>query len=192
MQKHRGPVVMLEHRLMYELEFAEDEPSPSSENPLFGSILVREGSDLTLVATSVMVLEARRAAAYLEKFGISVEIIDLHSISHPNKSMIIDSVKKTRKLIVADTSWPAYGVASEIARIVCEQDPSLLISPLVSLGMRSAPCPTAKVLEDMYYPDVHDIVASVLTLIDPQKVSLVRLPPKESMTDYYKHFKGPF
>jgi pyruvate dehydrogenase E1 component beta subunit len=191
-EKHRGPVVMLEHRLIYELEFAEDEPAPSTANPLFGSILVRKGSDLTLVATSVMVLEAKRAAAYLEKFGISVEIIDLHSISHPDKSMIINSVKKTRKLIVADTSWPNYGVAAEVARVICEYDPSLLIKPMTNLGMLNAPCPTAKALEDIYYPDVHDIVASVLTLIGPQKVSLVRLPPKESMTDYYKHFKGPF
>jgi pyruvate dehydrogenase E1 component beta subunit len=189
-EKHRGPVVMLEHRLMYELEFAEDEPAPA--NPLFGSILVREGSDVTLVATSVMVLEAKRAAAHLEKYGISVEIIDLHSISHPDKTMIIESVGKTRKLIVADTSWPAYGVSSEIARVVCEHDPSLLSAPMVSLGMQSAPCPTAKVLEDMYYPDVHDIVAKVQALCDSRNASLIELPSKQSMTDYYKHFKGPF
>ena len=191
-EKHRGPVVMLEHRLMYELEFAEDEPAPAPANPLFGSILVKEGSDVTLVATSVMVLEAKRAATYLEKFGISVEIIDLHSISHPDKTMIIESVGKTRKLIVADTSWPAYGVSSEIARIVCEHDPSLLSAPMVSLGMQSAPCPTAKVLEDMYYPDVHNIVAKVQALCDSRNTSLIELPPKQSMTDYYKHFKGPF
>jgi acetoin:2,6-dichlorophenolindophenol oxidoreductase subunit beta len=191
-EKHRGPIIMLEHRLLYELEFAEDDPASPPANPLFGSILVRAGSDVTLVATSVMVLEAKRAATHLEKFGISIEIIDLHSISHPDKSLIIESVKKTKKLIVADTSWPAYGVASEIARIVCEHDPSLLGEPMVSLGMESAPCPTAKALEDMYYPDAHDIVATVQTLCDSQKSSAILLPPKQSMTDYYKHFKGPF
>lgn len=183
---------MLEHRLMYELEFSEEELVSPPANPLIGSILVRTGSDVTLVATSVMVMEAKRAASYLEKFGIYVEIIDLHSISHPDRSMIIESVKKTKKLIVADTSWPAYGVASEIARIVCECDPSLLSEPMVSLGMENSPCPTAKALEDIYYPDVHDIVASVKALCDSQMAFPVLLPPKQSMTDYYKHFKGPF
>ena len=191
-KEHRGPVIMLEHRLMYELEFVGNEPKPSTANPLFGSILAREGSDVTIVATSVMVLEAKRAAGYLETYGISVEIIDLHSISHPDGQMIIESLRKTRRLLVADTSRQSYGVAAEIARIVCQYDPALLKRPMMSLGMQNAPCPTAKVLEDMYYPDVHDIVASVLTLIDSQTASHVALPPKESMTDYYKHFKGPF
>ncbi len=190
-ENHRGPVVMLEHRLMYELEFSGDEPAPP-ENPLFGSMLVREGSDVTIVATSVMVLEAMRAASHLEKFGISVEIIDLHSISHPNKSIIIQSVTKTRRLIIADTSWSGYGVASEVARIVCEQSPTLLAGPMVSLGMKNSPCPTAKVLEDLYYPDVHDIVTSVTKLCGRDMDVAIPPPKKQSMTDFYKHFKGPF
>ena len=191
-ESHRGPVIMLEHRLMYELEFDEDDPAPPPTNPLFGSILVRKGSDVTLVATSVMVLEAKRAATYLEGFGVSVEIIDLHSISHPDKLMIIGSVKKTKKLIVVDTSWTAYGVASEIARIVCEYDPSLLSEPSISLGMQHAPCPTAKVLEDLYYPDVHDIVMRIIGLCAPGTKPEREVPRKVSMTDHYKHFKGPF
>ncbi len=191
-EEHRGPVVFLEHRLLYEIEFADDEPMPSLANPLFGSFLVRGGLDVTVVATSVMVLEAKRAATYLEGYGISVEIIDLHSISHPDKSMITESVKKTRKLVVADTSWSDYGVAAEVTKIVCECNPALLARPIVSLGMSKAPCPTAKILEDRYYPDVHDLVSCILDLCDPEKQLRVPLPKKESMTDHYKHFKGPF
>lgn len=191
-EKHKGPVVMLEHRLMYELEFNDAEVAPPISNPLFGSILVREGSDVTVVATSVMVLEAKRAAGYLESFGISVDLIDLHSISHPDKSMLIESVRKTRKLLVADTSWPGYGVSAEISRIICEHDPSLLSKPMVSLGMREAPCPTAKALEDIFYPDVHDLVKSIWTLCKGPSANVIPFPPKQSMTDFYKHFKGPF
>ena len=77
-KNYPGPVVMLEHRLMYELEFESDQQMP--ENPLFGSVLETTGTDVTVVATSVMVLEAKRAANYLKDYGISVEIIDLHSI----------------------------------------------------------------------------------------------------------------
>jgi pyruvate/2-oxoglutarate/acetoin dehydrogenase E1 component len=187
---YRGPVVMLEHRLMYELEFEGEELQ--LENPLFGSILENTGTDVTVVATSVMVLEAKRAAKYLEDFGISVEIIDLHSISHPDKEMILKSLKKTGKLLVADTSWTQYGVAAEINRIINESDPGLLKAPSISLGMQPAPCPTAKALEDLYYPDVHDLVSAISSLHFNNSDHLIPLPEKQSMTDYYKHFKGPF
>jgi pyruvate dehydrogenase E1 component beta subunit len=87
-RNYRGPVIMLEHRLMYELEF---ELKPTNlVNPLFGSILEKTGKDVTVVATSVMVLEVKRAATFLEQQGISIEIIDLHSISHPDKNMIFE------------------------------------------------------------------------------------------------------
>jgi pyruvate dehydrogenase E1 component beta subunit len=187
---YRGPVVMLEHRLMYEIEFEDKKTNLS--NPLMGSILEREGTDVTIVATSVMVLEAKRAAEYLAEMGVSVEIIDLHSVSHPDKNMIIQSVKKTGKLVVADTSWAQYGVAAEINRIINEYDPSLLKKASISLGMAPAPCPTAKALEDMYYPDVHDLVTEILKLHNGSREKQSTIPPKQSMTDFYKHFKGPF
>lgn len=187
---YKGPVVMLEHRLMYELEFEDQEIN--LVNPLFGSITVQKGSNVTVVATSVMVLEAKRAADYLKDFDISVEIIDLHSISHPDHEMILESIRKTGKLLVADTSWASYGVSAEINRVVNENDPTILKAPSLSLGMAPAPCPTAKSLEDLYYPDVHDLVASICLLHFGTNEHSVLLPAKQSMTDFYKHFKGPF
>jgi pyruvate/2-oxoglutarate/acetoin dehydrogenase E1 component len=187
---YKGPVIMLEHRLMYELEF---ELKPTNlVNPLFGSILEKTGKDVTVVASSVMVLEVKRAATFLEQQGISIEIIDLHSISHPDKNMIFESVKKTGKLVVADTSWAQFGVASEVNRIINEIDPRVLKSPVISMGMQPAPCPTAKSLEDLYYPDVHDLVKTIAELYFETRDHNVVLPRKESMTDFYKHFKGPF
>ena len=188
-QEHKGPVVMLEHRLLYELNFEDDKTELS--HPIFGSKLERQGSDITIIATSVMVLEAKRASNHLEKNGISVELINLHSISHPDKKMIIESVKKTGRMLVADTSWANYGVAAEMNRIINEYDPSILKIPTKSLGMVFTPCPTAKVLEDMYYPDVHDICKEVNKMVNGQD-SIINLPIKKSMTDFYKHFKGPF
>ena len=188
-QKHKGPVVMLEHRLLYELNFEDDKTELS--HPIFGSKLERQGSDITIIATSVMVLEAKRASDHLEKNGISVELINLHSISHPDKKMIIQSVKKTGRMLIADTSWVNYGVAAEMNRIINEYDPSILKIPTKSLGMVFTPCPTAKVLEDMYYPDVHDICKEANKMVNG-KNSIINLPKKQSMTDFYKHFKGPF
>ena len=185
-QQYRGPVVSFEHRLMYELDF---DLEPPADIGVHGSRIVRVGKDLTIVATSVMVLEAKRAAAYLERYSISVEIVDLHSISHPNKEMVVNSVLKTGRLLIVDTSWSSYGVAAEFNRIINEANPSFLRSPPVNLGMQPIPCPTAKALEDLYYPDVHDIVRETVKLIGLKEIDL---PEKQSMTDYYKHFKGPF
>lgn len=187
---YKGPVVFLEHRLMYELSFEENQIK--MQNPLFGSKIEKLGTDVTVVATSVMVIEVKRAAEYLARNGVSIEIIDLHSISHPDKNMIIKSVKKTGRLLVADTSWAQFGVASEINRIINEHDPSILKSPSRSLGMQPAPCPTAKSLEDLYYPDVHDIVIELISMVGKSSTDYSDIPRKESMTDFYKHFKGPF
>jgi len=185
---NRGPVISFEHRLMYELSFDEESDPPIG---LQGSRVVKQGEDVTLVATSVMVLESKRAAAHLDSLGVSVEIIDLHSISNPDAAMIIASVSKTGRLLVADTSWNAYGVAAEINRLINQSAPHLLQTPAVSLGMQPSPCPTAKALEDLFYPDVHDIVYATLKLVG-KKVDEANVPKKQSMTDFYKHFKGPF
>ncbi len=187
---YKGPVIMLEHRLMYELEFESQETN--LQHPLFGSIKVREGSDVTVIATSIMVVEAKRAAEQLEESGVSVEIIDLHSISHPDQEMIVKSVEKTGKLLVADTSWSAYGVAAEMNRIINEVNPGMLKAPSVSLGMQPAPCPTAKSLEDLYYPDVRNVIEEITKLHFGSIPEGFKLPDKQSMTDFYKHFKGPF
>ena len=138
-----------------------------------------------------MVLEAKRAADHLSENGISVEIINLHSISHLDKEMILKSVEKTGKMLIADTSWAAYAVAADMNLIINEYNPSILNAPTRSMGMINTPCPTAKVLEDMYYPDVHDIVDVCAGMVIGKDHAMT-LPKKESMTDFYKHFKGPF
>jgi len=185
-----GPVLVLEHRLMYDIAFEADTHDWSVDP--FATRLDREGRDVTIVATSIMVLEARRAAAHLAQHGIDCEVIDLHSISHPDHDMIRASVAKTGRLLVADTSWLAYGVAAEVCRIVCERDPALLRAPVVTLGMQPAPCPTAKALEDLYYPNLRTLCDAVARLVRGRENHGVPLPDGTSMTDFYKHFKGPF
>jgi acetoin:2,6-dichlorophenolindophenol oxidoreductase subunit beta len=189
---HKGPVVSLEHRLMYDIDFEQNaNHSFSSSNP-FGSKIVMSGSDVTIVATSIMVLEAKRAAKFLEYEGINIEIIDLVSPTNPDINLIINSLRKTKRLIVADTSWSQYGVAAEICRLVVQKDPGLLDVPVECLGMANAPCPTAKSLEDIYYPTVKTIRDSVYKVLCKDAPQNTALPEKLSMADYYKTFKGPF
>ena len=189
--RHRGPVISLEHRLMYELAFVDGGWGSHRGATPFSSRLVREGKDVTIVATSIMVLEAMRAAEFLANHGVDCEVIDLHCISHPDKDLILRSLKRTGRLLVADTSWPAFGVAAEICRLVAETDPRLLAQPAVTLGMQPASCPTAKALEDLFYPDLAQLVEAIVRLTRGENAG-IPLPDHRSMTDFYKAFKGPF
>jgi len=191
--KHRGPVLSFEHRLMYDLRFRTTELFRRTEESPLTSHKVRSGRDITIVATSIMVLEALRAAEHLAHVSdIDCEIIDLHCVSHPGTTAIIDSIKKTGKLLVADTSWQAYGVCAEVCRIVCEHMPSILKAPVVTLGMQPAPCPTAKSLEDLFYPNLRDLTDAIAKLVTGQRDHGISLPDEKSMADVYKRFKGPF
>lgn len=191
--QYRSPVISLEHRLMYDLQFqVEEKESALKESPLT-SRKVRTGKDITIVATSIMVLEALRAAEHLRCVSnIDCEIIDLNCISHPDENLIVESIGKTGKLLVADTSWKSYGVAAEVCRMVCERAPFYLKAPAVTLGMQPAPCPTAKSLEDMYYPNLQTLTDTIATLVTGKTDHGISLPDEQSMADVYKRFKGPF
>jgi pyruvate dehydrogenase E1 component beta subunit len=187
--RHRGPVISIEHRLLYNLDFTV---SKSARRVPLTSYLAREGRDVTVVATSVMVVEALRAAQYVhDKAGIETEIVDLNSISHPDWELVAASVRKTGRLVIADTSWSEFGVAAEVCRQLMLRDPGLLRSPPSMLGMAFAPCPTAKSLEDVYYPSQHETVDAILTQVRGAKHG-VDLPSERSMTEGFRKFRGPF
>ena len=190
---HRSPVIAIEHRLMYDLAFRMEEmPSPEGQSPLTARKL-RRGKDVTIVATSIMVLEALRAAQHLAQVSdIDCEVIDLNCVSHIDKAMILDSVAKTGKLVVADTSWQAFGVCAEVCRTVCEHAPSSLKAPVVTLGMEPAPCPTGKTLEDYFYPNLETMTDALARLATGRADHGIPLPDEQSMADVYKRFKGPF
>ena len=191
--EYRGPVISFEHRLMYDLNFNIDPLSTNQERDPFGSYVVRQGNDITIVATSIMVLEAVRAADHLAKVsGIQCEVIDLHCVSSPDWNLMMQSIEKTGRLIVADTSWREYGVCAEVCRAVAERNPLCLKKPVVTLAMQPAPCPTAKSLEDMFYPDLREFVHAIATLVHGNEEHGIQLPDTQSMADVYKRFKGPF
>ena len=180
-------VISFEHRNLYDINF-----KIASENISLprGSSVQRVGKDLTIVATSIMVLESLRAAQFLlDHYGINIEVIDMTSTSHPDADLIFESVLKTGRLLIADTSWTPYGVSAEIARLVCVRNPSALKSPIRTIGMEHTPCPTAKTLEDLFYPSIRTIVNNVLEICE---VPVNELPNGESYRDFYRKFKGPF
>jgi len=121
--KYKSPVLSLEHRLLYDFSFNLDEKRDISRNPLTSSI-TRAGKDVTIAATSIMVVDAKNAANFVkERSGIEVEIIDLNCVSHIDGELLIKSVKKTGRLIVADTGWASFGVCAEVCRIISSSSP---------------------------------------------------------------------
>jgi pyruvate dehydrogenase E1 component beta subunit len=185
-QKNRL-VISFEHRNLYDINFKTK--ALPSQTPR-GTTIQRKGKDLTIVATSIMVLESLRAAQFMkDNYDLDIEVLDMTSTSHPDEELILSSISKTGRLIVADTSWTPYGVGAEISRIICEKNPAILKAPIRVIGMEHTPCPTGKTLEDMFYPSVRTIVKSGLEICGTR---IQNLPEGESYRDFYRKFKGPF
>ncbi len=188
-EKYRGPVLSIEHRWLYDTTFADHGdvgPAP------FAARTVQSGSDVTIVATSYMVQEAQRAASWVkEKSGITCDIIDPFIVSDINHDLIFDSVKRTGRLIVADTSYLNYGVAAEVSRGLVERDPSVLKAPPQLLGLKYVPTPTSHQLESLFYPDSGSIVNSIYKLVKGEKHDGA-LPSEELKKSQWVNFKGPF
>jgi pyruvate dehydrogenase E1 component beta subunit len=116
-----------------------------------------------------MVYEALRAAAALEKDGISTEVVDLRSLQPLDERSVIDSVNKTGRLVVADTGWKLCGVSAEVAAIAAEQCHARLKAPVRRICLPATPTPACHSLEKAYYPTFEDIVRTVKELTAGKK-----------------------
>src|SRR5206468_8180198 len=112
----------------YELE--GEVPEAPQPIPFGQGRVAREGSDITIVGASLMAYEAERAAAILADQGVSAEVIDPRSIRPLDETIILDSIRKTGHLVVADTSWARYGFAAEVAALAAEKGLSFLQAPV--------------------------------------------------------------
>lgn len=181
-----NPVISIEHRWLY---FQEGNvPEYSYTVPIGEPNVLRKGSDITIVATSWMNVEAVKAAEILEKIGVQVEIVDLRSAAPLNDDVILGSVIKTRHCIVADNDWVHCGLSAEIAARVSEKCFGYLNSPVTRIGFAHTPCPTTRPLENAFYPNAIDIIRAVENKlkIDPTDLT------GEQFYSHENRFRGPF
>jgi pyruvate dehydrogenase E1 component beta subunit len=129
--------------------------------PLGVADIKREGTDATIVARSVMVPVALKAAEELEQQGVSVEVIDPRTIRPLDIETIVSSVKKTNRVVVAEESHPFAGVGAEITAQIMEHAFDFLDAPVKRVSGADAPMPYAKNLERLALPDVARLVAAV-------------------------------
>jgi len=155
-----NPVVYIDDRWLYEI--MGDVPEELYTVPIGKGALRRRGRDVTVVATSYMAQEAIKAAGILEEDDISAEVIDLRSIKPIDEDLIFDSVRKTRRLVVADGGWKTYGVAAEISAKIGESGLfNRLKAPITRVCLPDVPAPASLALERIYYKNAMDIVDGV-------------------------------
>jgi pyruvate dehydrogenase E1 component beta subunit len=154
------PVIFIEQERMYGMkgEVPEDDDFTI---PLGVGEVKREGTDATIIARSVMVPTALQAAEQLEKEGISCEVIDPRTIRPLDIKLIIESIKKTNRAVVAEESHPFASVGAEISAQIAEQAFDYLDAPVKRVSGADVPMPYAKNLEQLAIPDVAHIVAAV-------------------------------
>jgi len=154
-----NPVLFIEHKLLYN----EKGPVPEDEYtiPLGVADVKRPGMDVTVIATSRMVLRSLNAAEQLEEEGISVEVVDPRTLVPLDEEMLLESVRKTNRVVIVHEACRRGGVGAEIAAIIQEKAFDYLDAPIERVGAADVPVPFAPILEDFVIPDEGKIVDAI-------------------------------
>tara|TARA_B110000037_G_C17126810_1_gene508503 strand:+ start:1319 stop:2305 length:987 start_codon:yes stop_codon:yes gene_type:complete len=156
------PSIIIEHRSLFNLT---DQVPKEPYRVKYGEAVIRnKGKDVTLVAIGCLVVDALKASDMLKKVGISVEVIDPRTLSPIDYKTILKSVKKTKRLVVADPGWHSFGAASEIISTVLEKEYFKLKSKPLRLCLPDSHTPMSKNLEKKYYLDEYKIFKSIKKL----------------------------
>ena len=156
-----NPVIFLENEILYGLK-----GEVSSDNdftiPFGKANIAKEGSDTTIVTYSIMLQKSLEAAKILKnEFNLDVEVIDLQSLRPLDSETIINSVKKTNRIVTVEESWPVASIGSEVINIVQKYAFDYLDAPIIKVNSADVPMPYSSSLEKLYLPQIDDIVKAV-------------------------------
>ena len=158
-----NPVMFFEHKLLYSVKG----PVPEEEYtvPLSVADVKREGEDVTIVATLYMVHKSLAAAEELSKQGISVEVVDPRTLVPLDKQAIVNSVKKTGRIVIVTEDCKTGGVSAEIAAVVAEEAIDYLDAPVKRVAEPDTPIPFSPPLEKFVIPDENRIIGAVKEIV---------------------------
>ncbi|HEC90940.1 MAG TPA: alpha-ketoacid dehydrogenase subunit beta, partial [Alphaproteobacteria bacterium] len=192
-----NPVLFIEHRWIH---YARGNvPEAAEPAPLDGPRRIFDGGDVTVVGTSYMVLEAMRASEALRDEGVGVDLFDLRVIRPLYMDKIIQSVKRTGRLVTVDTGQISFGIGAEIAALVTQACFDELKAAPRRIGLPDHPTPSSRALAAAYYPTSGDIAAAAASLAGLEDAAVKRL--KEALEKNrgevpidipHPSFKGPF
>jgi len=161
--RDNNPVVIFEDKLMYQVK--GEVPEEEYLIPFGEANILRSGEDITLIATSSMVQIAEEAAVKLAAVNISAEVVDLRTLVPLDEKTILESVKKTSRVIILDEGHQSYGVTAEVAGRISEKAFYHLDAPVARMGAMDVPVPFSPALEDLTVPTVEAVVAKAHKLI---------------------------
>ena len=186
-----NPVIFIEHRWLHNT--IDNVPSKAYRIPIGKARIARQGTNITIVAHSYMVIEAIRCSDVLKTQGLSVEVLDLRSIRPLDVDTILSSVTKTHRLLVVDNGWTFCGVSAEIISIVTENIFDELISPPQRVGLNDSPNPSTRALSSNFYPTAKSIAKATCSVLN-LSLDLDLLFPNTDLPDDIpdQNFQGPF
>lgn len=187
-----NPVMFIEHRWLHNI-FGHVPEEPYS-TPIGKVRIVRPGRDVTIVALSHMTIDALKAAELLARDGIEAEVVDLRTLRPLDREGILDSVRRTRRLVVADPAWKTGGFSAEIVASVGEAAWGILEAAPRRVCYPEAPVPSSPRLAGVYYPGPIDIVNTVREMMDlsPRSEAELGLRPDAPPDVPDLSFTGPF
>jgi len=158
-----NPVMFLTHKLLWRL--TSEVPDEEYTIPLGKADIKREGSDVTVVAVALMVHRALAVADRLQEEGISMEVVDPRTVVPLDKQAIIDSVRKTGRLVIMDEEPRTGSWAAEVSATVAEEAFDLLDAPVKRVCAPDTPVPFSPVLEKFWVPDEEDLIRAVAEIV---------------------------
>lgn len=182
------PVIVVEHRWLHGVK--GDVPEDAYRVPIGSARVARTGDDVTIVATSYMVLEALRAAEALAAVGVSAEVIDLRSARPWDARTVLSSVARTHRLVVTDTGWTTAGFSAEVVAHVAESGVALDAAPR-RVCLPDVPTPTSPSLAAHYYPRAPEVAAAAAATVGVAAPEIETVPGSHlDVPD--PSFAGPF
>ncbi|MGH9727607.1 MAG: alpha-ketoacid dehydrogenase subunit beta [Candidatus Acidiferrales bacterium] len=161
--RDNNPVLFFEHKFLYR-RIKEELPAGDYTVPIGKAIVRREGRDLTIVTYAAMMHTSLEAAETLAKEGIETEVVDLRTLLPLDKETILQSVKKTNKLLIVHEDTRTGGIAGEIAAVACEGAFDDLDGPILRVTAKDTPVPFSPPLEERFLPNVNDVISTAREL----------------------------
>lgn len=162
--KDNNPVVYIDDRWLYREE--GEVPKKIYSVPIGKGVIRKKGRDITIVGISYMASEAEKAAETLKKYGIDAEVIDMRSVKPLDIPLVLESVQKTKRLIIAEAAWLTGSISSTIAAEIAGHDIiKSLKSPVKRLTLPDTPAPMSKTLEKAFYINSSHIVRAAKEML---------------------------
>lgn len=158
-----NPVVYVDDRWLYSER--GDVPEELYEVPIGKGIVRREGRDVTLISWSHMAAECMKAAVSLAQEGVEAEVVDLRSLKPWDKALVLESVRRTGRAVVADGAWATCGAAAEVAAALAGEGFRHLKAGVARVTLPDAPAPMSRPLEKAYYPDARTVAAAARAVV---------------------------